>query len=77
MRKKNEKFNVSDAISYLKHTSLIISSFLRDRKLSIKLHNEVEKEVKKVLSCCEGCGTWDSKSKIVDQLCGDCQEDKL
>ena len=73
--KKSLKFNVSDAVTYLKHTSLIISSFLRDRKLSFKLHNQVEKEVKRYLSCCEGCGTWDSKSKIVDGNCSDCQED--
>lgn len=73
--KKSLQFNVSDALTYLKHTSLIISSFLRDRKLSIKLEPQVKKEVIKYLSCCEGCGTWDSKSKIVDGQCSDCQED--
>lgn len=76
MSKKAQTFNVTDAVTYLKHTSLIIPAFLRDRKLPLKLEKQVEKAVKKVLDCCEICNTWDSRSRIVDGLCSDCSEDQ-
>lgn len=72
---EQSKFNVKDAIEYLKYTSLLIESFLRDYKLPLSMKEEVETEVKKTLSQCDGCGVWQSKSSIIDGECAECNEE--
>lgn len=73
MANKKPTFKVADAVGYLKHTSLIISAFLRDNKLPLSMEKEVEKEVKKFISCCDDCGTWESKLTINHGLCEECE----
>lgn len=72
----SKKFDLSAAVAYLKGTSLLVGSFLRDENVKGITEQKAEKEVKKKLDQCDMCQNWLRKGSVTDGLCAECQDEE-